>query len=121
VDLADEVWTFFRNEADVEQLGPMCGLHIKVFLEWFEPRGRADYLTRALDFVRSGGEPKTVLLDPDTGIVTRPKAEHVSAGRYTTGLASATAGRQLGVISTRLADEGLVRCEPSVVRGSMRR
>jgi hypothetical protein len=74
----------FRAIGLVAELGKMSGIPINVFDDPFLHQKRSAYVARAADAIREqSGGPGLDLLDPDTGLSTRPKSEHVSPDEVT--------------------------------------
>lgn len=82
--LDGHVLSHFRDIGLVAGLGKKSGIPINVFDEPFLHQKRSAYVARAAAAIREqSGGPGLVLLDPDTGLSTRPKSEHVSPDEVT--------------------------------------
>ncbi len=80
VDIADEVWSHFRNVKLVEKLGQdaKSKLEVEVIDQPFDHKRREAYIQNVSKLLKDHREKKVVLLDPDNGIEPqRAGPEHV--------------------------------------------
>ena len=81
VQVAREVWHFFRHIKSVERLGKKLGVTVKVIDEEFSPtaEGRKAYLDCIDRHLQACKRPLVLFLDPDTGLEpTKATVKHAT-------------------------------------------